>query len=196
MKPKRPAVSPGRKAVARAAAAVFGGEPHVGEYLHDTERLAIDVLSSEERPRRGVTSYATVGLAESAMLHGEGEFPIRIELVGACASADEDFPHALTGAAFRVMQTGQLLFPGAVLEDHVTEYVHDALVPHLCFLEPFLWPALTPIEIDGVSVHWLLALPITKTEAEYLEERGAKALEALFKQKRTDLFNLRRPSAV
>src|SRR6266540_4964655 len=115
--------SPQNKQLARHALAAFGGTPKVVAYHHDTMPLSIDILSCENRPCNGVTSYSTLGLSDHHMVDTEGkDFPVRIELLGACASAADQFPNVLASAAFHVIRNKQYYGPGTTLPGYVAEY--------------------------------------------------------------------------
>ena len=186
------------KLVARYTAAAFGGKPKVVEHVHDSEPLSVDVLECADRPQDGVTAYATIGLSDYPMYDDDGsEFPTRVEFVGACASDRDLFPNVLATAAFIVMRTNRLVYPGAVIPDCVSEYYKRATVPHLFFAAPFLWDEdLQTHKFGKKTVTWLLGVPITDAEGEFLVKNGDEALEALFEREQIDIFDLRRRSVV
>jgi len=194
-KPKR--ISNENKSVAKYLATAFGGKPQVQEYLHDTEPISVDILWCSGRPCEGVTSYGTIGLSDTAMSWGEGEFPTRIELVGACASKKNLFPNILASAAFCVMRTERLCYPGAVMPGYVRTYYRKSPLPHLYFTAPFLWAEkLKELDLGTKKVNWLLAVPISEEEYRYLDQKGDEALEDLFEHRQIDIFDLNRPSVV
>lgn len=189
-------VSAENKAIAKYALAAFGGSPTVQAYHHDTEEYSVDILRCEDRPCQGVTSYSTLGLSDYPMYKDGEEFrPTRLEIAGACATADVSFANVLAGAAFCVMRTGRLCYPGSVLRGYVAEYFPSTTVPHLYFNAPFLWEdSLRTLDCGTKEVSWLLVVPISEAEYEYLMQHGDKALEDLFEQEQIDIFNLQRES--
>lgn len=186
------------KRVARHAASAFGSKPQVVEYLHDTEPLAVDILWCENSPCTGVTAYSTIGLSDYPMLNDDGtEFPTRLEIAGACSSKEDMFANILASAAFCVMRTHRLCYPGAVMQDYVREYSPSSTVPHLYFTAPFLWEeSLRTLDCGTKKVSWLLAMPISQAECQYLLEHGDDALETLLERYQIDIFDLYRPSVV
>lgn len=190
--------TPENKMVARHAASSFGGTPSVSEYLHDTEPFAVPILSCVDRPCDGVTSFSTVGLSDYPMIKENGsEFPVRLEIAGACASKDELFPNVIASVAFSIMRTKKLCFPGAVLEEYVGEYFQMTTVPHLYFSAPFLWEdSLKTLECGTKNVSWLMVIPISDNELKFLTLNGDDALESLFEKKQIDIFDLNRPSVL
>ncbi len=189
-------VSVENKALAKHAWMAFGGTPTVRAYHHDTEKMSVDVLRCDDRPSAGVTSYSTIKLSDHPMLKADGtEFPTRLELVGACATADEFFPNVLASAAFCIIRTPKVYFPGSVLPGYVRQYYPSTTVPHLYLTAPFLWvDYLTTLECETKSVSWLLVVPISDGEQSYLAKRGDSALEDLFVQHQIDIFDLNRVS--
>ena len=189
-------VSPDNKLIARHALAAFGGTPSVRAYHHDTERLTVDILRCDNRPCSGVTSYSTIGLSDSPMYTGaHSEYPTRLELAGACATASDQFANILASAAFCIMRTQKLYSTGSVMPEYVREYYPSTTVPHLYFTAPFLWEeTLRTIVCEMKRVSWLLIVPISDAEQGYLQEHGDNALEDLFEEHQIDVFDLSRPS--
>lgn len=185
-------VSPENKAMARHVANIVGGSPHVHIYDHDTIDLSIAILSSEDRPVSGVTTYGTLGMSDYPMLLEGREYPTRLELIGACSSEDREFANVVAAAGFCLMRTNRLLGPGSVLREYVAEYFPNSSVPHLYFTAPFLWPTLETTQFGPKTVSWLLAMPIADAEASFLELHGDQALETLFEKQQIDLYDLNR----
>jgi hypothetical protein len=190
------AVSAENKMVAKHAAAAFGGRPNVWDYHHDTEPLTIGVLKSADRPTRGVTAYATIGVSDTPLLREDGSpFDGRMEIAGVCATKDEAFGNVLAAAAFCIIRTRRVYPPGSAMKNYVAEYFPDSSVPHLYFTAPFLWEdALTTLDCGTKRVSWVLAMPISNGERDYLEKHGDDALESLFESEQIDIFDLGRAS--
>lgn len=56
-------VSDENKTIAKTALAAFGRKPLVHAYWDDNKKNSIDMLSCNDRPYDGVTSYSTIGLS-------------------------------------------------------------------------------------------------------------------------------------
>ncbi|MDA8128532.1 MAG: suppressor of fused domain protein [Betaproteobacteria bacterium] len=192
---RRP-VSEKNRRIGKYIAQVFGGRFKVKEYLDDTESITVDILSCADRPSRGVTSYSTIGLSDSAIPWGDEEFPTRIELAGACTSDANAFPNILASAAFLMLRNRGVFHPGAVIENYVRLYLPDTFVPHLYFTTPFLWPGIAIFKADEIPVTWLQAMPISDAERKYLHMHGDLALEKLFRERHVDSCNLDRQSVI
>jgi hypothetical protein len=185
------------KALARHAVAAFGGKPKVIEYRHDHLPLRVDVLQCAESPDPELVSYATIGLSDTPLMFNGSVYPTRVELVGACGSEYDLFPNILSSAAFHMMRNAQLYPPGSLLRDYVPVYYPDTTVPHLYFTAPFTWEEkLQTLTLEQKQVAWLMAVPVSDGEAEYLEEHGDEELERLLEEKNAEYYNLHRPSCV
>jgi hypothetical protein len=182
--------------VARNIAKIFGGKPIVYDYFHDTLDLSLGILSSENTPEDGVTSYGTIGLLNTPFVWGDGEFQTRLELVGVCMTEEKDFANILSSAAFNIMRSKKLCYPGTVMPAYVAEYYPNTHLPHLYFTSPFIWPDLTTSELGNIKVSWLLVIPISEAEYAYLKENGDDKFEDLLEEKEAAIFDLHRPSVV
>lgn len=188
-------ISPENRAIAGHAAAAFGGKPSVREFLHDALPLAVDVLWCAGTPSDAFTSYSTLGLSDHPMVNSHGEFPTRLEIAAVMESSAAGFHRVLGSAAFRVMQTREVVRPGRVFPGYVAEYFPDAGLPHLYFTAPFYWGDTLGTAVFGAKrVSWLLAIPISDREAQYVRDRGDEAFEELLQAEDADVARLGRPS--
>lgn len=185
------------KTIAMAVAKVFGGEPNVQRFWDDGDKNCVDILKCIDKPEEGVTSYATIGLSDAPLYKEGSEYPVRLELVGACGSRFEGFDNAIATAAFCIINSKWFCYPGAIFNDVLSMYKMSPSMRHFFFVPPFLWEeSLKTMTISKKSVAWLLAVPISDEERAYAEERGADALENLFEEKQIDIFDLERQSVV
>lgn len=185
------------KSIAKAAAAVFGGAPAVHRYWDDDRKSSIAVLSSEDRPQPGVTSYATVGLSDHALVRAGREFPTRVEFVGACASRYEEFANCLATAAACVSNSGWFVAPGIIFPDVFHMYRTTGEMRHAMFVPPFLWgDEPKTMVLESKTVAWLLMIPISEPEMRLAEASGSSSLEDLFVERQIDVFDLDRASVV
>jgi hypothetical protein len=187
-------ISPENRMIAQYVAAAFGGTPRVGEYRDRSEQLTVGILYCRDRPREGVTAYSTIGLSDHLMKWGEGEFPTRLELAGACANTAENFANVLASAAFCIMRSDAVYHPGTVMPGYG---LPSSKLPHLYLTAPFLWEKeLKTLDCGTKKVSWLLAIPISEPEYSYLKEYGDQAFERLLEEQHADVFNPERPSVV
>jgi len=75
-------------------------------------------------------------------------------------------------------------------------YLLDAEVKHLLFVAPSQWEGMTAVALGNITVHPLLAVPITEGELTYVRKNGADALETLWEDSGCDVLDLRRNGAV
>jgi len=188
-------VSDENKMIAKTALVAFGGKPSVYAYWDDNNKSSIDMLSCNDRPYDGVTAYSTVGLSEHSIDQTVEGVPLRVEIVGACATGYECFPNILSSCAFNVINTKYKCYPGAIFPNVVKYYMPDSPMKHILFVPPFLWEdKLTTLSFNDKKVAWLLAIPISEEEFEYAKEHGIDDLETLFEEYQIDIFDLKRES--
>jgi hypothetical protein len=185
------------KAIARAAAAAFGTPPSVYCYWDDQHKASVDIVSCNDSPSSGVTSYATVGVSQIPLIKDGKDLGFRTELVGACGSQFADFGNCLSTAAFCVINSRWFVAPGVVFPDVISMYRTSGAMKHVLFLPPFLWDErLQTIQVENERVAWLLAIPISENELRLAESKGVPALEDVLEKEEIDIFDLDRASVV
>lgn len=187
-------ISSENKMIAKSALLAFGGKPSVSKYWDDTNVSNIDMLSTVNRPYDGVTSFSTIGLSDHSIDYSVDGKPLRLEIVGACASEFEHFPNILATCAFCVINTKYSISPRKVFRDIVKMYYPSSEMKHVLFVSPFLWEDLKTLDFPDKKVAWLLAVPISENEYLFAQEKGTEALEDLFEQKEIDIFDIERKS--
>ena len=132
------------------------------------------------------------------MTWGDGEFPTRLELVGASYSKNNLFPDVLGTAAFTIIRSQKPCVPGTVIPNCVVEYFPETHLPHLYFTAPFSWEddSFDELKLPLKTVNWLQAFPISQAEYEFENEFGNEKLEDLFEENEIDVFDMERPSVV
>ncbi|MDR3613900.1 MAG: suppressor of fused domain protein [Candidatus Obscuribacterales bacterium] len=187
-----------RRAVGKHVMSAFSiAKPSVREFWDDKRTSVVDILMMTDNPQSGVNSYATIGLSESPMLRDGKEFPTRLELVGACGSAFRDMDKVLATAAFCVINSDWFCAPGIIFPDVMDMYGLSTTMSDIYFSQPFLWEdKLHSTTIEGKTVAWLLAVPVSKRETEFAREHGSNELEKLFERQDIDIFDYNRVSVV
>lgn len=186
-----------KKAIAKSAAAAFGGSPTVDRYWDDDHRSSIDVVTCKPAPWKGVSSYATIGVSDVSLNVESQGLDVRTEFVGACGDEFKEFANYLSTAAFFVINSGWSVAPGVIFPDIISMYKASPTMKHFLFLPPFLWDEkLKKINSDSICVTWLLAVPISDGEMELARRDGVPALEVLFERAQIDIFNLNRASVI
>ncbi|HBF37741.1 MAG TPA: hypothetical protein DDW50_10505 [Firmicutes bacterium] len=190
-------VSNGNKVIAKATLDAFGGKPIVTKYWDDKKESSIDMLSCVDRPYQGITAYSTIGLSEYSIGFISEEIPLRIEIVGACASRFDYFANVLSSCAFNVINTKFTCNPGTIFPKVIGLYKPSSLMQHIFFMSPFLWDdKLKTLQLTERKVAWLLAVPISDKEFTYAKENETDALQNLFEEHQIDIFDLDRRSVI
>jgi len=135
----------------------------------------VDVLVCSDTPDQGLTSYSTLTLHETTnLLAGQD---IRVELAGVCRSDQPHFLNVLATAALGVVNDAALAAPDVVLRDAVARYDQTAPMRHVLLTDPFPFEALASVRLDDdLTVHWLLAVPISEGELELALANGVPEL--------------------
>jgi len=184
------------RAVARAAAAAFGAhEPTVRQWLDEGEAHAVHLMACADRPAAGFTTYSTVTLHQAPnVLDGEN---VPVELAGVASTDAKTFGNLLATAALYVMKDRWLAAPGVVFPELVNQYDPSSRLEHVLWAPPFPWEQLGSVQVaDDLTVHWLLAVPISEAERKFLVTHGFDALEQLFAEHELDYFDLSRSSLI
>jgi antitoxin YqcF len=183
------------KSIARREATVFGGTPAVTRHWDDDERRWVDVLRCVDRPDEGLTSWATIGASQYDNRVSNAAGPLRVEFVGACASAWPTYANMLVTCALNVASGDYSATPGIIMPGVVAMYEKSVTTRHMLLTDPFLWDGEFPsLSGDDYSVAWLMGVPVTDAEFEFAGAEGVDALEELFSAAEIDVFDLDRPS--
>lgn len=187
------------KTIAQHEARAFGGKPKVFQYWNDEETHAVNLLSCVDGPESGVTSYGTVDLSQydNQLSTPDGK-PIRVEILGACASGVEAFANVMSTCALNVATGEYSLSPGNIHPRVVELYEPEATMKHVLFVPPFLWgdDAFPSMEDDDMAVAFLQAVPISDAEFELARSEGVDALEDRLAEEQVDILDLNRASVV
>lgn len=144
-------------------------------------------------PEPGLASASTLGLHLVPNPTPGGD--IRVEL--AMVTGEESLglaAHAVASAAFSVIRSGWQAQPGAVFLDLTRENQPGAVIPHVLWVAPFLWPALGSVDVGSdVQAHWLLGVPLFESERQHLLKVGLDAFEREMEDADLAYFDVGRP---
>lgn len=181
------------KQIARHVVATFGGPPIVLRFAVEKEGLSLDVVGSVDRPRAGVNAYSTVGSSDYPENREPGELTPRAEIYGICTADKVMFPNILASVAIRAIQDGRALKIGEAIRDAVGIVYPKSSVPHLFLAEPVLWTdRLAMLECGAKKVTWLLAVPASDRELEFLARQTESERQKFLQDRQADLANLAR----
>jgi hypothetical protein len=173
---------------------MLGAETSVHRYADDHEAHDHFIVTGRDWPVKGVTSYGTIGLSNYPVPFGK--IRVNLELLGACATATENFDNVIASCAIERMKNGTPITYGSTIKRIVAQYAISPTMEHVFFTSPFLWEGFDSRIFAGTEVHWLMAIPISESELAYLESHGPDSLEARFEAEQIDVFNISRPPVV
>lgn len=181
------------KSVARFLVGHF--PQHVGMHRYgDDFGNDLYVADIEGAPERDFVTYSTIGLSEYE--HFAGDVPVRIELIGMCPVGVENYGNVVASCAFHSITNGNSITYGSCIQGIVDDYNISASLSHVTFVHPFKWDDLARVHIADHDILWLMALPISSKEAQYLSEYGIDALERKLEDAKADITDFERPSVV
>jgi hypothetical protein len=191
-----PAAGERELAVAQAAIAAFGGAARMHRYARDGGEH-VGVVVAADHPAAGITSYATVGASGRSIGLANRGTEVRVEFVGAAYARFAEFPIVLAGCAVNVLAAGYSGHPGAIYAGLVRAHREVGAMGHVLLVRPRLWgDRLRTLDLPGLSIAWLMAVPISDAERRHAEQHGSDALEQVLGGRAVDVFDLDRPSAV
>ena len=183
------------KEIAKYAFSFIGGTPKVHRYYNESENKSIDLMYCTETQYTNTNVFSTIGLANyDAGIVSDGK-SVRVELIGIANSELDDWGNVMASIAFEVMDSKTLCY-GMVFQNVVREYIEDSILEHVVLVSPVYWDTYAPLMDDNISVLWLLVLPISEGERQYIEKYGIDSFESLLANGDFDILNLRRNSFV
>lgn len=188
-----------QRLIAKTVANLFGGEASVAEYWDNAHKSNVAILECKNSPEFGVNSYSTVGLSDYNVGYTIGDKDLRVEIVGAArfGFGDECFPNMIATCGFNIINDQFTCYPGAVFPNVISEYNKAGELRHMVFASPGMWEReFENIVLDDKVITWLMAVPITERELRFLQENNLDALETVFEENQTDVFDLTRKSAI
>jgi antitoxin YqcF len=186
--------TPLMKAIFRHVWEVVGGEPKVIGHVRDEGGEQIDIMHCIDQPVPALTTWATIGMYEGETGNAVDGTPLRVELVSTCDSSYPDYGNMLASCAFNVLTGDYGIMPGNIYPDIISQYLPDVRMKHMLFVPVFSFEGLSNLELDGVVVTWLEAVPVSQAEMQYARQNGADALQTLLEERGADVADLDRES--
>lgn len=188
----------------REKKAIFGiinktlqSPPKVTAYYDNTDTYRIDMYIGADCHEKGFTTYSTIGLSEYPIyLTDITGRQIVVEYIGICQSGYTEFADILASCAFNIIKNGCSCAPGMVYPNIICVYHEGLAMKHIYYTTPSSHKELHEQQLDSRLIKWLLAIPISDNELEYLKEHGAEAFETLLEDNDTPFFDLSRPSVI
>lgn len=181
--------------VAKYALHFIGGKPAVARYYNDEETKQIDIMTSDSGVIQGIPTCATIGLSQTDLgLSYQGK-PLRAELIFVCDASLETACQILATLSFTVMDTKRCSY-GMVIPDVIASYAGGTALKHVVLLSPAFWPTYRAFADEAYTIAWLMAVPITDSEKDYIEQKGVSAFDLLLEEKGADVASLHRKPVV
>jgi len=174
----RPELPPGGRQVSRFLKDAFGGAVTVHAYYDDDESHVVAVVTATGAPHPDLVTFSTASLHASPNYLDDSD--LRVELFAVGEPSAGELANVIATSAFFVQKNGWLAAPGVTFENAVKEYFPATTVPHLMWVEPFDFAALSPspLSVDQVGpVHFLQGVPISQAEYVLLRSEGFNELE-------------------
>lgn len=163
------------------------------DYWDDDQKESIVLFKAVNSPQNGVDTYSTVGLSAFPLLREGKEIKVRTEIIGACGNNFKHFENIVATAAFCIINSKWFCAPGVIFPDIVSMYKASNTLSDLYFCPPFLWDdRLSGLTVEKKEIAWLLAIPISRTEADFASAFGPAELEKLFQKADLDIYDLNR----
>lgn len=193
MKPEDDVSAHTKSATRELARTWGGGRPTVHRHWDEPEENWVGIASRADCPWDGVTAYGTLGLSD----HSQGfDNDLRVEIIGACATST-DLSSVLATCAFNVIKNAWPMRPGAIHNDVLRMYGLSRTLAHVMFVPPFLWnDGPETLHLEGRTIAWLMAVPISESELLYAERSSSDALSTLFEDRRIDICDINRLPAI
>ena len=166
------------KEIAKYALSFIGGTPKVHRYYNESEDKSVDVMCCTENKYTNTKVFSTIGLSNFDAGIVSEDKSVRVELIGITNSEVDDWDHVMASTAFEVIDSETLGY-GMVIQNVVKEYIKDSTLEHVVLVSPVYWDSYAPLADDNVSVSWLLVLPISEYERQYIEKNGIDSFETL-----------------
>lgn len=172
----------------------FGHDTRAVRFADDEEANSVFVISAVNCPVAGVNSYGSIGLYKHAQHMSDKQ--ISVEIVAACASSTPHMDNLLASCVFDSIKNGSNIVYGSCIRNIVAQYEISSTLQNVTFVSPFLWNDLNKVVVGNTVIYYLMMLPISDSEALYLQTNGIEALERRFNDAQIDIFDINRLPAI
>ena len=186
----RPAPPPEHKAWWRLLRERAGSESKVHTFLDETRGHRIDVLSG----RIGDDHLAaTIGLMALDQSRTPG-VRIHTEILMERAGTGDLVDNVVSTLAFCAIKDGWQVAPDCIFPGVVAMYDASTGLPHVMFVPIFRWNDMSRVEVGALTIHPLLAIPVSEAEARLVEREGGDALLSRLEDRAVDVNDWHRRS--
>ena len=183
------------KQISKHALGFIGGKPTVNCYTNNSKEKHIDVMCCKDSQYSDTNVYASIGLNEMDGNIISDNVSVRIELIGIALDNSDYMGNIIASTAFEIMDNGTFGY-GEVIQNVVGEYVQDTNLKHVVLVSPVYWEEYAPLVDKGISVSWLMIVPITDEEKNFINLYGIDAFESRLANSSFDILDMYRSSVV
>lgn len=182
------------KKVALHAHSFLKGTPAVHRYYNDDETKQIDILTCKADSQGLYECLATIGLSQHDIELTSDFQPLRVELLCLLPLHSHGWENILATAAFHIMDLHYCRY-GMIINNAVVDYLGEVNCPHIVLMRPVFWKVQS-LKLLDYTVTWLLAIPITHKESEFIQKQGIEAFDQLMSEKQLDILDMQRDSLI
>lgn len=175
---------------------IVGGIPQISRYADKKEDTTVHIVKLEDIPEEGVNLYTTIGTSDHSIGLKVNDLPLRVEFLFACDARVNMVENMLATCSFNIINTNYKCYPGVIYNNVISLYLDDTEMKHILFVRPFLWDEYKFKRFDDEIVEWLLAVPISESEALYADKNGISQLEDIFCDRQIDIYDIYRKSVI
>lgn len=190
-------ISAKNKAIANYLRNLYKDTPKVSTVKSDDGLLELDVAILNDFPEEGIRSFSTLGVSDLLIRNEEGSnLDFRIEIFGADDTDTNVIPDLFFEIYAHLKEDPEWnCIPGSTLENVIAEWLPDSDMKHIYFAPCFLVEELSEMHrFDKDEVIWVMMIPISQNELDYLLEHGDDAFDDLMEQKEVNILDLKRES--
>lgn len=189
--------SPKNIAIAKFLRDVFHTTPEVRRVLNRDESKSLDVVIAKNVPEAGVVTYSTLGMSDVVFKHDDGQpYDFKMEIVASDDTGTGFIPDILFEVYNHALENPDWnCSPGSVLQNLIVHWKADTEMKHGYFTSSFFIEELGELqEIHGEHVIWVMLIPISQKELEYLQKHGDDAFETLLEEGAANILDYDRES--
>jgi antitoxin YqcF len=187
--------SPENLALAKYLHSVLGGSPRVFDYWDDQKQNSVDILSVNDVPNRGISTYSTLRLSDCAIGLTVDDVPLRVEFLIPLKTEYEEGGNYIATSALSIINDKVVPKPGVILPRVLELYRPEGQMKHMMLVPPSVWEVKTQ-EFSSKIVAWLQLVPLSDAERDFAISNGSDALEHILEKEQADVTNLERPSTL
>lgn len=163
-------------------------------YTND-EQVSVEIVSCQNSPFKGVTSYSTLGVYQCENMLTADERELNIEFCGISDSRNNWFGGLLSTCAFAMKKGKVRAHPYEVYNNIISTYQPNIDMKHILLIPPFSFKHdFGMIEVPNRVLTWLMINPISEKEFVFMQENGAEKLIEAFVRTNIDVYDLYRKS--